>query len=321
MSRFSTLDIFIAVVECSSFTMAGKNLNMTGSAISKQIQNLEKSLSAKLFYRTTRKVTLTEAGQLYFQRASNASNLLAEAKEELKELQSTPTGQLKVNIPMSFGMRYLSSAIIEFCKNYPDIKLNVRFTDRLVDVVAEGYDVVIRIGNAVDSSLRAKKIATGNFYATASKQYFEQNGLPKVPADLKQHKMIAYSGKPQSNTWIYKDLNNKQQQLHFEATYQCDSGDMINQFMLAGMGISIAPIFVTLDHLKSGQLQTVLTEYETLPNWDIYALYPAQNYLTKKARLFIDWITKTCQEADFNQCPNNCNQKADTTKSVNELKI
>lgn len=309
MSRFSSLDIFIAVVESSSFTMAGKKLNMTGSAISKQIQNLETSLSAKLFYRTTRKVTLTEAGQLYFQRASSANNLLAEAKEELKALQSTPTGQLKVNIPLSFGMRYLSTAIIEFCKNYPDIRLNVSFSDRLVDVVAEGFDVVIRIGSPADSSLRAKKIATGNFYPTASKQYFETHGIPKTPADLKQHKMIAYSGKPQPNTWVYKDLNHTQQQCNYEPAYHCDNGDMINQFMLAGMGISIAPIFVTLDNLKSGQLQTVLTEYETLPNWDIYALYPAQNHLTKKARLFIDWITKTCQEAEFNQCPQSFNQK------------
>jgi len=304
MSRFNSLDIFISVAETSSFTEAGKRLNMTGSAISKQVQNLETQLNAKLFYRTTRKVTLTEAGQLFFQRANHANILLNEAKEELKELQDLPTGNLKVNLPSSFGLRYLSNAVLEFCQAYPGINLDVRFTDRLVDVVAEGYDVVIRIGKAADSSLRAKKIATGHFYATASKAYFDQYGQPESPEDLKNHKIIAYAGKIQPNTWVYKDLNNQTQQLHFEPAYTCDSGDMIKQFMLAGMGISICPVFTTLDKLKTGELQTTLTQYETQPQWDIYALYPAQNFLTKKARLFIDWITKVCQESDFYQCEN-----------------
>ncbi|BCE03021.1 LysR family transcriptional regulator [Marinicellulosiphila megalodicopiae] len=306
MSRFNSLDVFIAVVETSSFTLAGKKLQMTGSAVSKQIQNLERDLNAKLFYRTTRKVTLTEAGQLYFQRANNASILLAEAQAELKELQSTPTGQLKVNLPLSFGMRYLSTAILDFCKHYPDIRLDISFTDRLVDVVAEGFDVVIRIGKAADSSLRAKKIATGKFFVCASPKYLEKYTEPLKPDDLKQHKIISYTGKPQPNTWSYIYKNDPIAHFHFEPSLQSDNPDMINQFVLADLGITIAPIFIVINELKAGNLKIILADYETTPAWDIYALYPAQNFLTQKARLFIDWMSDVCQEADFFKCPAQC---------------
>ncbi len=299
MGRFSGLDVFIAVANAGSFTQAGKKLQMTGSALSKKIQNLESDLEVKLFYRTTRSVTLTEAGELYYKRASNAYCILEEAEHELKELQTTLKGSLKVNLPLSFSLRYLSEAISAFSLKYPEIVLDVSFTDKLVDVVAEGYDVVVRIGAAVDSSLRAKKLTSGSIIVCASPAYLEAHGEPKTPEELKHHNMIVYSGRDNANSWTYKNNRGDVGNVSFNTTFKSDNGDMNNQMAIAGKGITIAPTFISADAIKSGQLKWILKSYQSFPNWDIFALYPAERYLTRKARVFIDMLEQVTKDSEL----------------------
>lgn len=299
MKLLTGLDVFIAVAETGSFTHAGKRLQMTGSALSKQVQNLESTLEVKLFYRTTRSVTLTEAGELYYKKASAAYSVLDEAEHELKELQTTPKGNLKANLPLSFGMSYLSEAIAEFSLKYPDILLDISFTDRVVDIVAEGYDVVVRIGAAMDSNLRAKKLTSGSIIVCASPEYIGKYGEPQSPEDLKDHNMIIYSGRSSANSWTYKNTKGDIGNVSFGSVFRSDNGDMNNQAAIAGRGITIAPTFISIDAINSGKLKWVLQDYQTFPSWDIYALYPAERYLTHKARLFIDMLEVVSKKMAF----------------------
>ncbi|MBL1420008.1 MAG: LysR family transcriptional regulator [Alphaproteobacteria bacterium] len=298
MDNFSRIEIFLAVADAGSFTAAGKQLNMTGSGISKQIQNLEDRLKTKLFYRTTRSVSLTEAGELYYKRASNALSNIKEVENELKDLQATPTGVLKVNLPLSFGINQLAPAIAEFGAQYPDIQLDLSFSETKVDVVAGGYDVVVRIGAAPDSVFKARKLAPCPIIVTASEGYLAKYGEPKTPEELKNHKIITYTGKENQNTWTYQKDNEDVGHVTFSSVMKSDNGNMNSHATKAGVGISVQPLFIVLDDINDGKLQWILRDYHSYPIWDIYALYPADRYLTQKARLFIDMLVEFCKNLE-----------------------
>lgn len=298
MDNFSRIEIFLAVADAGSFTAAGKQLNMTGSGISKQIQNLEDRLKSKLFYRTTRSVSLTEAGELYYKRTSNALSNIKEVENELKDLQATPTGVLKVNLPLSFGINQLAPAIAEFAAQYPDIQLDLSFSETKVDVVAGGYDVVVRIGAAPDSVFKARKLAPCPIIVTANDGYLAQYGEPKTPEELKNHKIITYTGKENQNTWTYQKDKEDVGHVTFSSVMKSDNGNMNSQATKAGVGIAIQPLFIVLDDINDGKLQWILQDYHSYPIWDIYALYPADRYLTQKARLFIDMLVEFCKNLE-----------------------
>lgn len=315
MDNFSRIEIFLSVADAGSFTAAGKHLNMTGSGISKQIQNLEDRLQTKLFYRTTRSVSLTEAGEIYYKRANNAVSNMKEVESELKDLQATPTGALKVNLPLSFGINQLAPAIAEFAAQYPDILFDLSFSEEKVDVVAGGYDVVVRIGAAPDSVFKARKLAPCPIIVTASPEYLAKHGEPKTPDELKNHKMITYTGKENQNSWTYQKNNQEVGHVSFSSVMKTDNGDMNSWAMKAGVGISIQPLFIVLNDLKAGELKWILQDYRSYPVWDIYALYPADRYLTQKARLFIDMLVEFCKDIDmFQECKG---RHSDENKKIN----
>ncbi|MCJ8322702.1 MAG: LysR family transcriptional regulator [Rhizobiales bacterium] len=299
MDNFSRIEIFLSVADAGSFTAAGKKLNMTGSGISKQIQNLEDRLKSKLFYRTTRKVTLTEAGELYYKRANNAISNIREVESELIDLQATPTGALKVNLPLSFGISHLAADIAKFAATYPDIKLDLSFSDSRVDVVAGGFDVVVRIGAAPDSVFKARKLVSCPIIVCASQDYLDKHGTPDNPQDLADHQMIIYTGKDNQNNWTYQNEDRSIGHVNFSSILKSDNGEMNNQATLQGIGIAIQPLFIVIDQLKSGALQWILQDYHSYPVWDIYALYPADRFLTRKARLFIDMLVEACKKMEI----------------------
>ncbi|NRA87369.1 MAG: LysR family transcriptional regulator [Rhizobiales bacterium] len=301
MDRFSRLEIFLKVVETGSFTAAGKKLNMSGSGVSKQIQNLEDQLKVKLFYRTTRSVSLTEAGELYYKSGRNAVSNLKETEKELRDLQATPTGSLKVNMPLSFGISHLSAEVSKFAVQYPDINLDLSFSDSKVDVVAGGYDIVVRIGAAPDSIFKARKLTPCPIIVCASPEYLAKNGTPETPEDLKKHRIITYTGKENQNSWTFQNADREVSNVNFSSVMRSDNGDMNRNATVAGVGISILPLFVVLEQLKAGNLVWILQDYHSYPIWNIYALYPADRYLTKKARLFIDMLVELSTKISLNE--------------------
>lgn len=295
MDHLSRIGIFIAVVKNQSFAGAARELGITSSAVSKQVQNLESELQVKLLNRTTRKVAATEEGAIFFERSARALEDLQEAKEHINELKTNPKGSLKVSIPLSLGINYLIKDIAAFAKQYPDIHLDVSFDDRIVDIVSEGFDLVIRISELKDSSLIARKLALCPFAICASPEYLNSHSQIHGPEDLADHNVLAYSRNTGSHEWRYKDQDGQSGQVSLTGTFKSDTGQMMCEAALQSVGIAILPIFYVAQHLKSGALIKVLPDYTTWPHRDIHAVFMPNRYLSTRLRLFVDHLATVCK--------------------------
>lgn len=296
MDHVSRVGIFLEVVKQQSFAGAARKLGMTGPAISKQVQSLEDQLGVRLLHRTTRQVTLTEEGALYSERARKAMEDLQEAEQQLQELKSSPVGLLKVNAPMSFGKRYLTQPIAAFAKRYDQVQLEVSFDDRRVDMIAEGYDVVVRIGVLEDSSFIARQLATCPIILCASPAYIQQHGQPKTAEQLKAYPAIIYTKHGQAAEWRYQDKHGNAGVAPMKRAMAADSAEMMLEACLQGVGVALLPIFVAATYLQSGQLVQLLPDCTTYPERGIYAIFPQKRHLSTKTRLFVDWLSE-CSKA------------------------
>lgn len=290
MDHISRISVFLEVVKHQSFAGAARTLGMTGPAISKQVQSLEQRLNVKLLNRTTRHVALTEEGAVYFDRARKALEDLSEAEKQIQELKACPTGKLKVNAPMSFGVQYLTQPIAAFARRYPDVELEIDFSDRWVDVVGEGYDVVIRIGALEDSGLIARKLAPCPILLCAGKRLIEARGLPKTVAHLSEYPGIVYNRHSQNEQWRYRNENNEIFSQKINRNFAANTAEMQLEACLSGIGVAVLPVFTATSHLASEDLVHLFPEYQTHPERGIYAMYPQNRYLSTRTRLFIDWL-------------------------------
>lgn len=290
MDNVSRISMFVAVVKHQSFAGAARSLGLTGPALSKQVQTLEDQLGAKLLHRTTRHISLTEEGAIYFERASKALEDLAEAEQLLHDQQACPKGSLKINAPMSFGGRYLAQPIAAFASEYPDICLDIDFDDRNIDMIAEGYDVVVRIGALNDSSLIARKLAPCPILLCATPTYLKKHGTPKTPEMLEKIPAIIYTKHGNNTEWRFEQQG-KQGNCTLKKHMGANNAEAMLQACLHGIGVALLPIFVAAPHLATGELVRVLPDYETSPERNIYAIFPKNRYLSTKTRLFVDWLT------------------------------
>jgi len=293
MDHISRVGVFIAVVKAGSFAGAALALGITSSAVSKQIQNLEQELQVKLLNRTTRNVSPTEEGMLYFERAARALEDLKEAEEEINELKSRPRGPLRVSLPQSLGVKYFGDAIATFAAQYPDVELDVNLDDRLVDVAAEGFDLVVRIGSLKDTSLIARRMADCPLVLCASPDYLSAHGTPQIPADLAQHNVLAFTGNRGPHEWRYENAAGETGQISLRGTLKADSGSILCRAALQNIGIVILPIFYVSEYLESQDLQIVLPHHVTSPKRDIFAVFPPNRFQSTRLRLFVDHLVAT----------------------------
>jgi DNA-binding transcriptional LysR family regulator len=298
VQHLDRVSVFIEVVRREGFSPAARYLGMTGSAVSKQVQSLERQLGIQLLTRTTRKVTLTEAGQLYFERARQALDDLSDVEAELQDRQHQPTGTLKINAPMAFGTQFLVGPLAQFAVRYPQLILDVDFDDRQVDMVAEGYDLSVRIGALRDSTLKARCLASCPIWLCASPELIERLGCPEQPDDLKGVPGIGYSQVMAQTEWRYQ-CKGASGSLVFPVAFRANSAAMMREVCLAGLGIALLPIFAVQDDVNQGRLLRLFPDYTTIPERHIYAVYPPGRYLSNKVRLLIDWLVETCAELPF----------------------
>lgn len=296
MDQISRIGVFVAVVEAQSFAGAARNLGITSSAVSKQVQNLETGLQVKLLNRTTRNVSVTEEGGLYFERVKRALQDLQEAQDEINELQARPRGSLKVSLPQSLGRRYLNDCVAKFAATYPEVAMDISLDDRFVDPVNDGFDVVVRIGSLKDTSLIARKLASCPFVLCASPDYLAQHGHPQTPQDLARHHVLAYTGNSGVHEWRYKDKKGQNGQVSLSATFRSDSGDMLCRAAVEGVGIASLPIFYVAEELSAGRLQRLLPDYQTWPERDIHAVFQPSPYLSTRLRIFVDHLVLSCKQ-------------------------
>ncbi|MGR6500684.1 LysR substrate-binding domain-containing protein [Shewanella sp. Koi 1] len=288
MDHFSALPIFVSVVECGSFSAAGQKLGLSKSAISKRITQLEQHIGIQLLQRTTRSLSLTDAGARYFEYIRPAVQLTQEGLDAISELQQTPKGNLRISVPMVFGRLYIAPLIAEFLKRYPDIQLQMQMDDKTTDLIAGGFDLAIRIGELPDSSLIARKIVPCLSVICASPAYLAQHGLPIVPNELTQHNCLFYSYFQDGVEWSFHSPDGMQR-IQPKGNYQVNNSDAIHLACLDGLGIANLPRFIVESDLQAGRLQTILADFP-LPEHGIYAVYPQRKYLPTKVTVLIEFL-------------------------------
>lgn len=296
MDSLSRIGIFVAVARQESFAAAARELGLTASAVSKQVQNLEAELGSKLLTRTTRKVAMTEEGALFFERASRALADIEEATEQLNELKSCPRGNLRISVPTTLGIHYLKAPIAEFARKYPEVRLDVQFEDRLIDIVEENFDLVLRIAALADSSLVARKLAPCPFVLCGSAAYLERCGTPQVPADLANHNVLAYTRNKGAHEWRYKAPGGEEGLVALQSSFRCDFAEMMIEAAEQGIGLIICPRMFVQEELASGSLVCVLPQYRTWPERNLWAVFPPNRFISTRLRLFVDHIHAYCQQ-------------------------
>lgn len=288
MDRLDDMLAFIKVVDTRSFTAAAERLNLSKSVISRRISELENRLGARLLNRTTRKLSLTEVGQAFYDRCTRILADLDEAEQAVADLHATPRGRLRINAPVSFGMVHLAPAIAEFLIRYPSIDIDLNLNDRFVDLVEEGYDVAVRIGKLRDSSLIARRLAPARRVVCASPSYLERRGSPMVPEDLTSHDCLIYTNSPMAEQWSFR-VNDEIRSVRVNGILRSNNGDLLKTAAIAGLGITVIPTFLCGDALKSGELQTIMSECY-VSETTVYAVYPQNRHLSPKVRAFVDFL-------------------------------
>ncbi|PIW26148.1 MAG: LysR family transcriptional regulator [Rhodospirillales bacterium CG15_BIG_FIL_POST_REV_8_21_14_020_66_15] len=288
MDQLTGMAVFAKVVESGTFTGAAKALGLSKGAVSKQIARLEDRLGARLLNRTTRRSSLTEVGAAFYERCRRIVAEAEEAELAVTRLHAEPRGILRVNMSMSFGLLHVAEALPDFMTAYPEIELDVSLDDRLVDVVEEGYDVVLRITELPDSSLIARRIAPFRTATCASPAYWDAHGRPRHPDDLRGHNCLLYAYLSTLNEWRYRDADGAIG-VRVQGNMRCNNGDVLRAAAMAGLGVIRSPTFIVGCDLQEGRLERVLADFEEQDR-GIYAVYPYNRHLSAKVRAFVDFL-------------------------------
>ncbi len=289
MDRLAAIEAFVRVGESGSFSEAARRLRTSKSAVSRQVSALEAELGARLLHRTTRSLTLTEAERDYLQRASRVLADLEEANQSVTKLQTAPRGKLRVNAPMSFGFLHLAPAIPDFLSRFPEVEIDMVMNDRFVDLVDEGFDVAVRIGNLADSSLVARRLAPIRRALCASPAYLKARGAPTTPDELKQHACLCYSNLSLPHEWRFIDAKGRPWPVEVKGPLTANNGDALRAGAVGGLGLAYLPTFIAGEDLKAGTLETVLDAFVP-QDMTLNAVYPHARHLSPKVRAFVDFL-------------------------------
>jgi DNA-binding transcriptional LysR family regulator len=290
MDKLASLRAFVKVVELSSFSEAGKRLRLSRSAISKHVGDLEEELGVQLLSRTTRRVTPTEIGQAYFERALAVLADLDDADRTVTERQAAPRGLLRINAPMSFGTLKLGPAVAEFMERYPELQVQLVLNDEHVDPLQEGLDVTLRIAELESSSLVARKIVPIPRAICAAPGYLRRNGVPTHPNELRAHVCLTYGYLSTGNQWKLTGPDGDHW-INPRWSLCANNAEVLRDAAVRGRGIALLPMFIAERALEQDALRAILSAYEA-PSIALYAIYPPTRHLATKVRLFIDFLVE-----------------------------
>jgi len=289
MHRIDDIEAFVAVVEAGSFTAAADRLGIAKSAISRRMTALEERLGVQLLRRTTRSLHLTDTGRSFYERSARILADLEEAEAAVHQEHGELRGNLKIALPLSFGIRHMCKPIAEFSRMHPKLTFDLDLNDRKVDLIQEGADLALRIGHLTDSSLIARRIFDSHTVICASPEYLQQHGTPSAPEDLQDHQCLVYSNVRDPSRWSCRDAADVEHTLDVSPTMTATSGDMLAQLAAQGVGIVLQPTFIAGDLIDGGELVPLLTEYKW-PMVPAYAVYPPTRHLSFRVRTFIDYL-------------------------------
>lgn len=289
MDQLQSMRAFTKVVEHSGFAAAARTMGLSRSVVNKSVIGLERELKTQLLRRSTRQVTPTETGLAFYDRCVQILADVDEAIASVTKLQERPAGKLRMNSPMSFGVRHLAPVVAEFMAEHPDVEVEVVLNDRFIDPIEEGYDVTLRIAAPTFlTSLASRVIAPARRVLCASRAYLDAHGEPESPKQLKDHRCLQYGYSGTMTGWRL-DSEDGSRNYAINAVLCSNNGDVLKSAALAGQGIALLPTFIVGDALQQGTLRTVLPEF--LPSELVLsALYPRNRHLSAKIRLFLDLL-------------------------------
>ncbi len=270
MDRLTTLDLFVRIVDAGSFAAGAEQLGLSRALASRAILDLETRLGTRLLNRTTRRLSLTEAGAAFHRRAQRITADVIEAEEEATALHARPRGLLRINAPMSFGVLHVAPALAAYLERYPEVSVDLTLNDRVVDLVEDGYDLAIRIGRLADSSLIARRLAPCRILLCAAPSYLAAHGTPAHPMDLARHRCIAYAYGGDRGDWVLTGPEGEVR-VRVSARLQVNNGDAIQAAIREGYGIARQPDFIAAADLAAGRMVQVLPEWR-LPEIGIHAV-------------------------------------------------
>ncbi len=298
MESLSDIAVFVQVVHSGSFTGAADKLGLSKSVVSKYVSRLEDRLGARLLNRTTRRLSLTESGRAFYQRSRNALEQIEEAEAEVSRLQGEPRGELRLSCPMSFGILHVAPQLAGFMARYPELSVDMVLDDRQVDLVDQGFDLAIRIGELPDSSLVARRLGPCRHVVCGSPDYFARHGVPMSPEDLSEHSALTYRYQDSPAEWRFIGDDGSHHQVAINSQLQMNNSLALREAVLKGAGVTLTPTFVVGGDIRAGRLRPALTRYKTL-QISIYAVYPQRKHLSPKVRAFVDYLAEKIQDPPY----------------------
>lgn len=294
MDRLRAIEVFVAVVSRGSFARAAEALETSPANVSRYISDLESHLGTRLLNRSSRKLSLTQGGEVLYERGRNILDDVAEAEALASSATMQPRGRLRINAPLSFGVRHLAPLWPKFMQRYPEVQLDVALVDRVVDIVEEGYDLAIRISRMGSTAHAARKLATSHNIVCAAPAYLRRRGKPKTPADLTDHDCIGYTYAATGDEWGFTDERGMGHAVKVSCGMHTNNGDTARVAALAGRGVIWSPTFLIGEDLRAGRLVPLLPRYR-LPDIDVLAVYPSRRHLSAKVRVMIDFLGQAFQ--------------------------
>jgi DNA-binding transcriptional LysR family regulator len=297
--RFEDLRTFVAVVQSRSFAAAARRLGVVKSAVSRRIQELEERLGAHLINRSTRSISLTDAGRIFFEKATALLAGLEEAEGLASHGASEPVGSLRILAPSSFGRLHLLPMVCSFMEQHHRLSVELSLSDDFVDLVSEGFDMAVRIGELQDSNLSARSLCAIRRVACASPAYVARFGTPKQPSDLTSHRGISYSNVDEKKFWRFLDpLTGKEQSVNVHARLHVNTGDALCEAAIAGAGITVLPTFIVHKSVIAGELVPLMLPYEKVPT-ELHVVYPSRKLVPAKVKVFVDYLAAKCSRNPY----------------------
>lgn len=297
-TSFLEAEAFIQVVECGSFTAAAAKLGVGKSYVSKLIGRIEERLGVRLLHRTTRAIVITDAGRAYHERCLVALEAIEEAEAAATEFHGRPRGRLRMTVPAGFGTAHVIGPLAEFKTKYPDLKLEVDFTDRRVDLLAEGYDLGVRAGELGDENLTARRLSAAPRYLCASASYLARRGTPSQPEDLGGHDGLLYAHNLVPDTWVLSN-GEREAKVSVTGTFVANHAQMLLEAACRGLGILFVPLFHSAPYLMDGRLVRVLPGWRHPALVAIHVVYPTTRLVPAKTRAFIDFMVQAFQRSPW----------------------
>jgi LysR family transcriptional activator of dmlA len=288
MASLIAMAAFARVVEAGSFTAAARDLGLSTPVVSKRIGELEHELGTRLLYRTTRKLSLTEAGAAFYQHCARLVEEAKLAEEAVARLNEAPRGLLRITAPVTFGSYQVAPAIPAFLARYPEVNIEMVLNDRVVDLAEEGFDLAIRLTATPQPNLVARRLITTNRVICAAPDYWARHGKPRTPVELSRHNCILYASVPLQNEWVFNGPSGEER-VQVRGNFWVNGPEALREVAVGGLGVIRLPSLTLNREIAAGRLETALDDYVS-PDTDIYAMYLPNRYLSKKTRVFIDFL-------------------------------